>query len=139
MNRFALTFRLPIILWQAAFFLGPLIFMVAMSFFLVKNYRMEEAFELKNWARMLTRGYVWDSYWYTLGMAAVATVTATLVAFPAAFTLAFRVSETTRRWAIFLLIIPFFTSYLVRTFSWYVILAESGVINAGLGTVGLGP
>ena len=113
--------------------------MIAMSFFLVKNYRMEEAFELKNWARMLTRGYVWDSYWYTLGLAASVTVVATLAAFPAAFALAFRVSEAARRWAIFLLIIPFFTSYLVRTFSWYVILAESGVINAGLGTVGLGP
>ena len=139
MTRFALTFRLPIILWQALFFIGPLLFMVAMSFFLVKNYRMEEAFELKNWARMLTRGYVWDSYWYTAGMAAIATVTATVVAFPASFALAFRCSEDVRRWAIFLLIIPFFTSYLVRTFSWYVILAESGVINAGLGFIGLGP
>ena len=113
--------------------------MISMSFFLVRNYRMEEAFEFKNWARMLTRGYVWDSYWYTLGMAGSATLVATLVAFPAAFALAFRVSVSVRRWVIFLLIIPFFTSYLVRTFSWYVILAESGVINAGLGTVGLGP
>ena len=139
MNRFALAFRLPIVVWQGLFFLGPLFFMIAMSFFLVKNYRMEEAFELKNWARMLTRGYVWDSYWYTLGMAGSATLAATLVAFPAACALAFRVSETVRRWAIFLLIIPFFTSYLVRTFSWYVILAESGAINAGLDTVGLGP
>ncbi|MEM7507324.1 MAG: ABC transporter permease [Pseudomonadota bacterium] len=139
MNRFALTFRLPIVFWQALFFLGPLIFMVAMSFFLVKNYRMEEAFELKNWERMLTRGYVWDSYWYTFGMATLATLTAMLVAFPASFALAFRCSETVRRWAIFLLIIPFFTSYLVRTFSWFVILAESGVINAGLGAIGLGP
>lgn len=139
MTRFALTFRLPIIIWQALFFIGPLVFMVAMSFFLVKNYRMEEAFELKNWARMLTRGYVWDSYWYTLGMAAVSTVLASLMAFPVAFLLAFRASETVRRWAIFFLIIPFFTSYLVRTFSWYVILAESGVINGGLGVIGLGP
>ena len=139
MTRFALTFRLPIIVWQTLFFIGPLLFMVAMSFFLVKNYRMEEAFELKNWARMLTRGYVWDSYWYTLGMAALATVFASLLAFPAAFVLAFRCSEPVRRWAIFFLIIPFFTSYLVRTFSWYVILAESGVINGGLGLIGLGP
>ncbi|MGD1926776.1 MAG: ABC transporter permease [Paracoccaceae bacterium] len=139
MTRFALTFRLPSILWQAVVFVGPLAFMVAMSFFLVKNYRMEEAFELKNWARMLTRGYVWDSYWYTLQMAALSTVTATLVGFPAAWTLAFRVSASVRRWAIFLLIIPFFTSYLVRTFSWFVILAESGVLNAGFGVAGLGP
>jgi spermidine/putrescine transport system permease protein len=139
LNRFALTFRLPIIVWQALFFVGPLLFMIAMSFFLVKNYRMEEAFELKNWARMLTRGYVWDSYWLTLGLASLTTLVAMLVAFPAAFALAFRVSEGVRRWAIFLLIIPFFTSYLVRTFSWYVILAESGVVNAVIGQVGLGP
>ena len=139
MTRFALTFRLPIILWQALFFIGPLVFMVAMSFFLVKNYRMVEAFEMKNWAKMLGRSYVWDSYWYTLGLAAGTTVVAMLIAFPAAFTLAYRVSDAARRWAIFLLIIPFFTSYLVRTFSWYVILAESGPINAGLGLAGLGP
>ncbi|MEO1292937.1 MAG: ABC transporter permease subunit, partial [Pseudomonadota bacterium] len=57
----------------------------------------------------------------------------------ASFYLAFRATEATRRWAIFFLIIPFFTSYLVRTFSWYVILAEQGVVNAGFGLVGLGP
>ena len=139
MNLFALTFRLPIIIWQSVFFIGPLVFTVAMSFFLVKNYRMIEAFEMKNWAKMLGRSYVWDSYWMTLGLAAGATIAATLIAFPAAFTLAFRVSDQVRRWAIFFLIIPFFTSYLVRTFSWYVILAEAGVINAGIGQVGLGP
>lgn len=139
MNRFALTFRLPIIVWQVLFFLGPLVFMIAMSFFLVKNYRMTEAFEFVNWQKMLGRGYVWDAYWRTLGLAAVASVTAMIVAFPAAFALAFRASEGARRWAIFLLIIPFFTSYLVRTFSWYVILAEAGAVNAALSWIGLGP
>ena len=139
MTRFALTFRLPIIFWQLLFFLGPLIFMIAMSFFLVKNYRMTEAFEFVNWDKMLSRGYVWDAYWRTLFLAALATSVASLIAFPAAFALAFRASEAVRRWAIFLLIIPFFTSYLVRTFSWYVILAEAGAVNAALGWVGLGP
>jgi len=131
--------RLPIIVWQALFFVGPLLFMIAMSFFLVKNYRMEEAFEFKNWEKMLTRGYFWDSYFLTLGLAALSTVVTSLLAFPAAFALAFKVSDSVRRWAIFLLIIPFFTSYLVRIFSWYVILAESGVINAMLAWIGLGP
>jgi len=139
MTRFALTFRLPIIVWQVLFFLGPLIFMIAMSFFLVKNYRMVEAFEMKNWVKMFGRGYVWDAYFRTLGLAAISTLIASLAAFPAAFALAFKVPDAVRRWAIFLLIIPFFTSYLVRTFSWYVILAESGVINAMLDQIGLGP
>ena len=113
--------------------------MIAMSFFLVKNYRMVEAFELTNWIKMLNRGYFWDSYLLTFGLATGSMILASCLAFPAAYGLAFKVSESTRRWAIFFLIIPFFTSYLVRTFSWYVILAESGVINVILGYIGLGP
>jgi spermidine/putrescine transport system permease protein len=136
---YALTWRLPIIFWQLLFFVGPVLFMVAISFFVVKNYRMTEAFEFVNWQRMLSRGYFWDSYWYTLFIASLSASIAMIVAFPAAWALAFRASETVRRWAVFLLIIPFFTSYLVRTFSWYVILAESGVLNAMLGYIGLGP
>ncbi len=136
---YAMTWRLPIIVWQLVFFVGPVLFMIAMSFFLVKNYRMTEAFEFVNWSKMMSRGYFWDSYWYTCLIAAVSTVCAMLLAFPAAFALAFRASDSTRRWAIFLLIIPFFTSYLVRTFSWFVILSESGVVNAMLGYIGLGP
>ena len=139
LDLYALTWRLPIIFWQFVFFVGPLLFMVAISFFIVRNYRMTEAFEFVNWQKMLTRGYFWDSYWYTLFIASFSALVAMVVAFPAAYALAFRASETVRRWAIFLLIIPFFTSYLVRTFSWYVILAESGVLNAMLGYVGLGP
>lgn len=136
---YAMTWRLPIIFWQFVFFVGPLLFMVAISFFVVKNYRMTEAFEFVNWQKMFSKGYFWDSYWYTIFIAAVSTIVAMVLAFPASFALAFRASDSLRRWAIFLLIIPFFTSYLVRTFSWYVILAESGVLNAMLGFVGLGP
>ena len=138
-NLFKHVLRLPMVIWQALFFIAPLFFLVAMSFFIVRNYRMTEAFEMKNWVKMLGRDYFWDSYGLTMGLATLATVVVMMVAFPAAYTLAFRVSENTRRWAVFLLIIPFFTSYLVRTFSWYVILAESGVINAVLGYIGLGP
>lgn len=136
---YALTWRMPLIVWQIFFFVGPLLFLIAMSFFLVKNYRMEEAFELTNWAKMFSRNYFWDSYIFTLGMATLSTIVATILAFPAAFALAFKVSDNVRRMAIFFLIVPFFTSYLVRTFSWYVILAESGVINAILAHIGLGP
>ena len=100
---------------------------------------MVETFDLANWQRMLSRDYFWSSYLYTFGMATLATLVATALAFPASYALAFKVSENVRRWAVFCLIVPFFTSYLVRTFSWYVILAESGVVNSILSYVGLGP
>ena len=136
---YALTWRLPIIVWQMFFFVGPVIFMIAMSFFLVKNYRMTEAFEFVNWSKMMSKSYFWDSYFYTIMISTASSALAMCLAFPAAFTLAFNANETVRRWAIFLLIIPFFTSYLVRTFSWFVILSEKGVVNAFLSYLGLGP
>jgi len=136
---YALTWRLPIILWQLLFFIGPLVFLIAMSFFLVKNYRMVETFDFANWQRILSRDYFWSSYIYTFAMATLATVVATVIAFPASYALSFKMSANARRWAMFFLIIPFFTSYLVRTFSWYVILAEKGVVNAMFGYIGLGP
>lgn len=136
---YAMTWRLPIIIWQLLFFVGPVMFMIAMSFFLVKNYRMMEAFEFINWSKMFSKNYFWDSYFYTITIASISTILAMVLAFPASFALAFKASEQMRRWAIFLLIIPFFTSYLVRTFSWFVILSEKGVVNALLGYIGLGP
>jgi len=139
LNVYALTFRLPIIIWQGLFFIGPLLFMIAMSFFVVKNFRMIETFELASWQRMISRGYLWDSYWYTLTMAGSAALIASILAFPAAYLLAFKSRPSTRQIIVLLLMIPFFTSYLVRTFSWYVILAESGVLNGAFGMLGLGP
>jgi spermidine/putrescine transport system permease protein len=136
---YAIAWRLPLIAWQGLFFVGPLVFMVAMSFFLVKNYRMEAAFQFSNWTRMLGREFFWDAYLLTLALALFATALTSAVAFPASYYLAFKASERARRWAIFFLIIPFFTSYVVRVFAWQVILAQQGVINAGLSYLGLGP
>ena len=138
-NWYATTWRLPMLVWQFLFFVIPLAFLVYLSFWLVKNYRMVPGFDTVNWVKMFGKGYFWDAYYLTFGMATVSMILTSLIAFPCAYALAFKVSDTTRRWAIFFLIIPFFTSYLVRTYAWQVILAEQGVINAMLSYIGLGP
>lgn len=136
---FAWFWRLPLLVWQLLFFVVPLGFMFVMSFWLVKNYRMTPAFAFDNWAKILSWNIFWNSYLYTSMLALVATVLASLLAFPAAYGLAFKVSEPVRRWALFFLIIPFFTSYLVRIYAWQVVLAGNGVISAILAWFGLGP
>jgi ABC-type spermidine/putrescine transport system permease subunit I len=136
---YAWFWRAPLLVWQLLFFVVPLAFMFMMSFWLVKNYRMTPAFAFDNWAKMLGWNIFWSSYFYTLALAVAATVLASILAFPASYGLAFRVSDTARRWALFFLIIPFFTSYLVRVYAWQVVLAGNGVISAMLGWVGLGP
>jgi len=133
------VWRLPLLVWQGLFFVGPLLLMGAISFWLVRNYRMEPDFVFRNWERMLGRDYFWEAYFVTFWRATLAAGLASLIAFPASFALAFRASATVRRWVVFILIVPFFTSYLVRIYAWQVLLAESGLLNAILGLVGIGP
>ncbi len=64
------------------------------------------------WPRRL-----WDAYLRTFGLATAAAVITSALAFPCAYAIAFKLSETARRWAVFLMVIPFFTSYLVRVYS----------------------
>ena len=136
---YGLTFSLPMLIWQLLFFLTPLVFLVALSFWTVKNFRMEPDFDTVNWVRMLGRGVFWDAYFRTLLLAAAAAVLTSVLAFPCAYGIAFKLSETARRWAVFLMVIPFFTSYLVRVYSWQVFLSDNGIINALLARVGIGP
>jgi spermidine/putrescine transport system permease protein len=136
---YRIFWRLPLILWQGAFFVVPVGFLAVMTFWLVQNYRMEPAFVTTNWEKTLGRAVFWDAYWLTLWRAILAGVMASLAAFPAAYVMAFRMTENARRFALFCLIVPFFTSFLVRAYAWQVILAEGGPVNAALGWVGLGP
>jgi spermidine/putrescine transport system permease protein len=136
---YAWFWRAPLLIWQTLFFVVPLGFMFVMSFWLVKNYRMTPAFSFANWHKMMTWGVFWNAYSYTLGLAVAATVLASVMAFPASFGLAFKFNDKARRWALFFLVIPFFTSYLVRIYAWQVVLAGNGIIGSFLALFALGP
>ena len=136
---YGLGFSLPILIWQMIFFVFPLLFLLAISFWQVRNFRMVPAFEWLNWRYMLGREFFWDAYAHTLIMASGATVLVSLVALPCAYAIAFKFRESSKQLLVLLLITPFFTSYLVRTYSWQVFLSDNGILNAGLGYLGLGP
>nr|WP_319527650.1 ABC transporter permease [Pseudomonas laurentiana] len=136
---YGLSFSMPILIWQLVFFVFPLAFLVAISFWVVRNFRMVPAFEWLNWNYMLSRGFFWDAYAHTLAMAAGAAVLISVVALPCAYTIAFKFRESVKQLIVLLLITPFFTSYLVRTYSWQVFLSDNGILNAALGQFGLEP
>ena len=136
---YSLTFSLPMLVWQVMFFLAPLVFLVALSFWTVRNFRMEPDFNPDNWVRMLGRGVFWDAYFRTLILSSAAAVVTSVLAFPCSYAIAFKVSETARRWAVFLMVIPFFTSYLVRVYSWQIFLSDNGIINGLLAKAGFAP
>ncbi len=136
---FALFWPAPAGSWQTAFFIAPLCLLIAITFWKVANFQLSADFTTANWVSMFSAGYFWDAFLYTLYLAAVTTVLISVIAFPCAYALAFKVSPATRRLGIFFLLTPFFTSYIVRVYSWQVILSNDGILNSGFAVVGLGP
>jgi putative spermidine/putrescine transport system permease protein len=74
----------------------------------------------------------------TIGIAAAVTVTDAILALPFAFYAA-RIASKRLQSALFVaVLIPLWSSYLVRVYAWRLILAKDGIINSVLGNVGLG-
>jgi spermidine/putrescine transport system permease protein len=72
----------------------------------------------------------------SVGYAATATVLCFLIAFPLAYFIAFRAGRF-KNFMLLLIILPFFMSYVLRTVSWQLILADTGWVVARLKDVGL--
>jgi spermidine/putrescine transport system permease protein len=137
LNSTALITGLPLLVWQAAFFLGAGVVLVLMSFWTIKNFLIVPEYNLENWAELLESDLFRTVYVRTIGYAGLAAVVATALAFPFAYGLAFKVAPRARRIGFLLLIIPFFTSYLVRIYAWTFILADDGPVNYFLRRAGL--
>lgn len=127
---------LPPLIWQLMFFVAPLAFLVVISFWTVKNFQLEPAFTTRNWVHMLSRPSLWSAYQYTWQLSLMAAFASTLLAFPAAYSIAFHLKPRGRKLAIMLLVVPFFTAYLVRAYAWQVVLSDNGIINASLHAMG---
>lgn len=136
---FPLFFGGPLAVWQGAFFLAPAVFMVVISFWTVQNYQLTPDFSLANWVKILTAPYFWDAFVRSLAGAALAALAATILAFPCAYYLGLKVSPRLRLLGACLIMAPFFTSFLVRAYTWRTMLGDEGVVNAVLGAIGFGP
>jgi spermidine/putrescine transport system permease protein len=146
-GRNACALLLPVWLALGAFFLAPLVLMLAVSFAERGTYGGIEPVRdlgaylrsgdfLANYARSFGEIYLrigWRSLW----MAAVTTGIAILVGFPVAYYLAL---QAPRRWKGLLLglvVVPFWTSFLIRTYAWMFILRTEGLLNLVLVGSGL--
>jgi spermidine/putrescine transport system permease protein len=118
---------LPGVLWLAAFFVLPLLTLARTSV---------AAPWWDGYARAFT-GYG-AIFARSFGFAALATVAALLLAYPLAYVLAFRAGPK-RSVLLGLVILPFFTTFLVRTFAWKTILNDGGLIVRVLQAVHLLP
>jgi spermidine/putrescine transport system permease protein len=119
----------PSLFWLVVFFLIPLFIVVAMSFGERGTYGgVEWHFTLSNFARLFDPLYL-RIFWRSIWIAAVTTVFCLLLGYPLAFWIA-RQRPERRNILIMLLIIPFWTNFLVRTYAWILILRDHGLINS---------
>ena len=101
--------------------------------------RVEFVFTWENYRRVFDPIYLWI-FARSIGYAALTTVICIVVGFPVAYCIG-RAREGWRSRLLLLVMVPFWTSFLIRTYAWITILKQEGLLNAVLKSLpfGLGP
>lgn len=114
----------------------PVGMLVIYSFWTQKYIEIDTTLTLANYLQIFNK----TSYMLLIGKSILISLTVTLttvsLAYPIAYFIAFRVQQHKIIWLI-LITVPFWTSYLLRAFSWKVILGYNGVINSALKWLGI--
>ncbi|MGH2837645.1 MAG: ABC transporter permease [Thermoleophilaceae bacterium] len=124
--------------WLVVIYLGSLALLFLNAFFTRDAFSGATIYEptLANFTRLLGDPYPGITL-RTLGMAIAVTVTCALLALPIAFFIARVVAARFRNALVVAVIVPLWTSYLIKVYSWRIILAEEGILNEALGAIGL--
>jgi len=126
----------PTMFWLIAFLLVPSALIVVISFGARGSYgNVVYTFKLDNYVRLVNAEYghiLWDSTWIAL----LTTVACILAGYPLAYFIA-RSHPTRRSLFMFLILVPFWTNFLIRIYAWMIILRGEGVLNAVMTWLGL--
>ncbi|WP_374397877.1 ABC transporter permease [Tabrizicola sp.] len=126
----------PALVWTAGFFVLPFLEMVALSFAHMEGREVVRGFDPGNYARIFTDPTMLGALMNSLEITVVVTAISVVLAYPLAAIIAFRVPARWQRLALLMAVLPFWTSYVVRSYSWLLVLGQNGVVNKAL--LGLG-
>jgi putative spermidine/putrescine transport system permease protein len=96
----------------------------------------QNGFTLENYRRIWSEDIYWRSFGLTFQISVLVTVLALLLGYP----IAYAASIAPRKWGIIILalvVLPFWTSVLVRAYAWLALLQRTGVINQLLRQIGV--
>lgn len=128
----------PVGLLYAIQFVGPLGFLLVMSFWPpVAGQSPVPGFTLDNYESVLTDGYTLGILWRTVSMGVLVSLISLVLGLPVAY----GISRAPARFRSLLLLgalLPFLTSAVIRSFGWMVLLAENGLVTKLLDPFGLG-
>lgn len=127
---------LPAAFWLLMFFLFPLIIVIVVSF--VQRGRAGTL--IYEWT-IENYKYVHNTYWEILWRSIVIAFRTSFICFVLGYPLAFFISTRrnvhVRNISLFLVILPFWTNFLIRTYAWRVLLGTDGTINRFLLNIGI--
>ena len=126
-----LGLSVPTALALSAFLIAPIVLTITMSLRHELTRDVLGPFQptLEHYQRATSVASYWQLLWTSGIMAFVVAVVATVVAYPVAYFLAFRAGRRAGLYLIFLLV-PFWTSYLLRVMAWKLLLGSNGAINS---------
>ena len=127
----------PAIVLIGGFFFVPLGIVVAYSFWQDENYTVVHNWTTENYRYFFSVSAYVNTMWATLWVAAVGTAISIGLAFPFAYWLSRYVPRRLRAPLLVLVVVPFWTSYLLRVYSWITILGDKGLLNRFLEWTGI--
>ena len=125
----------PTFLYAFVLLVVPILVVIAHSFWTQNYLTIDHTFTLEQYRIALTEPIYRDLLMRSLVVSLLVSFFTVVLAYPIAFYISFHGGRHKGLW-LFLITIPFWTSYLLRVMSWKVILGYNGVLNSGL--MGLG-
>jgi spermidine/putrescine transport system permease protein len=130
-------FLSPALIFGALFFAAPFVVMAVASLWQLAGTTLVKSLSFANYERFFATESFRAALINSLEVTLIVTAVSAVLAYPMAWILAEKVPERWQRLALMLAILPFWTSYVVRTYAWALVLAEKGVINSWLTGSGL--
>lgn len=128
---------LPAIVLFGVCFAAPLVLIVLYSFWQVVDYNVVHHWTFDNYRYFFSVSTYARTFWATIWVSVAATAITIAIAFPFAYWLVRYVPKRLQKLLLVLVILPFWTSYLLRVYAWLNILGPEGAINRFLHSIGL--
>ena len=126
-NRSSWILTTPFLIWITFFFLIPYLIVVFYSVLTPGVYDIKFVFSLESWRNAFSASYI-DSITHSLVMSLLTTLITILIGFPVAYVIA-KSSKRMQNLFLILIIIPFWTNFIIRIFSWKIFLSTQGLLN----------
>jgi putative spermidine/putrescine transport system permease protein len=125
--------------WLVIGYLGSLAVLLVASFWSVNaiSGELQKTLTFDNYKELLEQSVYKDVAVRTIGIAAAATITDALIAFPIAFYMAKVASPRVKGLLVVAILMPLWSFYLVKVYAWQTMLASNGVINWALDPIGV--